>query len=114
LLDGAWKGVRMNWLASEVRASIYYDAIMRHAMRYFEGEYLDPDSGKPHLAHLIASAAILIDAHESETLIDDRNYEGNFEDMIKEINDAVAELKAKYADKSPHHYTIKDNSKKDI
>ena len=47
-------------------------------------------------------------------MIDDRNYEGNFEDMIKEINDAVAELKAKYADKSPHHYTIKDNSKKDI
>src|ERR1035438_3531894 len=48
--EGAMKYGRHNYRVIGVRASVYYDATMRHLMAYWEGEDIDPDSGLSHLS----------------------------------------------------------------
>ena len=45
MLEGARKYRRHNYRAIGVRASVYYDAFMRHVTAWWEGEDTDPDSG---------------------------------------------------------------------
>jgi len=59
---GADKYGSYNWRSSGVDTEIYYDAILRHLIAWRDGESLDPESGAPHLAHVMACAAILMDA----------------------------------------------------
>lgn len=108
LLDGALKYGRANWREAGIRTSIYYDALCRHANALFEGEDLDPDSGLPHEAHILACAAIIVDAKATGKLTDDRMYPGGYRALIDEMTPHVARLKAKHADRHPHHYTIAD------
>lgn len=61
-----------NWRDQPIEAGVYVDAAIRHLLRWWEGTNLDPDSGKPELAHAMASLAILADAIENGTVIDDR------------------------------------------
>lgn len=63
---------RHNYRVVGVRASIYYDAAMRHIMAYWEGEDIDPDSGLPHLVKAMACLTIMLDADGNEKLTDDR------------------------------------------
>lgn len=65
-------GVR-NWRLDEIRASTYEGAMLRHFLAWARGEDIDPDSGKPHLGHLRACCAVVLDADMQGTLIDDRN-----------------------------------------
>jgi len=63
---------RHNYRVVGVRASVYYDAAMRHLMSYWEGDDIDPDSGLPHLAKAMACLVILRDAEINRKLADDR------------------------------------------
>ena len=45
-------------------------------MAWQDGEDIDPDSGNTHLAHAMASLAILIDALESGNVVDNRPPKG--------------------------------------
>lgn len=108
LLDGYLKYGRSNWRHAGIRASIYFDAIARHMNVWFEGEEIDPDSGLPHLAHALATLAIIVDAKTCGKLIDDRQYPGSFRDLIKELTPHVKRLKEMHKDKNPKHYTIQD------
>jgi len=69
---GAEKYGAYNWREDRITASTYYDAAMRHLMAWWDGEDLDPESGEPHLAHVMACCAILLDGREQDTLNDDR------------------------------------------
>jgi hypothetical protein len=109
LLDGALKYGRGNWRAAGVRASIYFDACIRHLTRWFEGEDIDPDSGLPHLAHAEACLAILIDAKEAGKLKDDRMYPGGYLDTLKRMTSDVKRLKEVHKGKTPKHWTIEDS-----
>ena len=62
MLEGASKYGRHNYRAAGVRASVYYDALMRHAMAWWEGEDLDPDSGMSHITKAITTLVVLRDA----------------------------------------------------
>jgi hypothetical protein len=75
---GAAKYGPFNWRETGVKASVYISAILRHLFAWTEGEDLDPDSGKPHLAHVMASCCILLDAYLSGKLIDDRPKANNY------------------------------------
>lgn len=108
LLDGTLKYGRANWRAVGVRSTIYTDAIERHLAHYKEGLDKDPDSGLHPLAHLLADAAILLDAEAAGKLNDDRQYPGGYCKTIEDLTPMVAEIKARHADKHPKHYTIAD------
>ena len=84
--DGANKYGRFNWRTSEVTASVFYDAMMRHLLYWYFGENKAKDSKVHHLAHLMAGAAIILDAEQKGVFIDDRDTNGNpfdLEEMFK-------------------------------
>jgi hypothetical protein len=92
MMDGARKYGPYNWRGNAVVASIYVDAAMRHLMAYFEGEQEAPDSGVHHLGHVIACAAILLDAETTHNLVDDRpisQYIGAASLLLEELNAKV-------------------------
>ena len=70
---GADKYGERNWQESQILCSTYEGAILRHAVAYFKGEDLDPDSGLSHLTHLRACCAVMLDAIANGTFVDDRD-----------------------------------------
>ena len=70
---GADKYGERNWQISEILASTYEAAILRHFLAWAQGEDLDPDSGLPHLSHIRACCAVLMDSEKAGTLLDDRD-----------------------------------------
>ncbi len=109
LLDGALKYGRSNWRAVGIRASIYYDAIDRHMSAWFEGEDIDPDSGLPHMAHVLAGAAIIVDAMAAGHFRDDRMIRGGHRQLMETWSPSVNDLKSRHSGRNPRHYTIADN-----
>jgi hypothetical protein len=69
---GAKKYGRYNWRLHTVSATVYYDAAWRHLSAWFDGEDIDPESGVPHLAHVMACMTILLDAEQHGMLNDNR------------------------------------------
>lgn len=76
LKDGARKYGPYNWRTLDVETQTYVGAALRHLMAWQDGEDIDPDSGNSHLAHAMASLAILVDAMESGNVIDNRPPKG--------------------------------------
>ncbi len=72
LADGEVKYGRFNWRTKPIVISDYYDAMWRHLVAWYGGEDVAPDSGTHHLAHIMASCAILLDAEAHKALQDDR------------------------------------------
>ncbi len=107
-LDGALKYGRQNWRRAGARASIYYDAALRHLHKWFEGEDIDEESGVPHLAHVRACIGILIDADMAGKLTDDRALPVGYLDYVRQLTPHVARLKRRHAPQHPHHFTIAD------
>lgn len=70
--NGVAKYGLMNWRGTKVSATVYYNAIMRHALEYWDGETIAKDSGVHHLGHIMACCAILLDAEANDVLIDNR------------------------------------------
>jgi len=68
---GAEKYGPYNWRETEVALTIYLDAIRRHTLPVLDGQWLDPDSGLPHLGAVIATASIILDANGCGTLVND-------------------------------------------
>jgi hypothetical protein len=110
LLEGALKYGRSNFRAVGIRASIYIDALLRHTYALAEGEDYDPDSGLPHEAHILACAAIIVEARTKGNMIDDRSYPTRYRELVDQMTPHVARLKAKYQDRNPKHYTIQDDN----
>ncbi len=69
---GAAKYGKWNWRDKPVGLMAYVGAILRHTNAIRRGEDIDPESGLPHLAHIAATACILMDANECKSLIDNR------------------------------------------
>lgn len=83
--EGEIKYGLANWRDRSISASVYYEAMMRHLLAWWDGEDLTPIEngvdvdgnpivfgGLPHLAHVMACAAILIDGEMCDVLSDDR------------------------------------------
>ncbi len=70
---GAAKYGERNWRLDKILASTYEGAIMRHFIAWTTGEDIDPDSGHPHLNHIRACCAVVLDAQRYNSLIDDRD-----------------------------------------
>jgi hypothetical protein len=107
MLEGSRKYGRHNYRASGVRASVYYDAAMRHLMAWWEGEDLDPDSGLSHVTKLLACMTVLRDAMHQGMLTDDRPPRSK--PFYEDLNARAGEIIDRHADKNPRHYTIEDS-----
>ena len=107
MLEGACKYGRSNFRIAGVRASVYYDATMRHLMSWWEGEDTDPDSGMSHITKAITSLVVLRDAMIQDMCTDDRPPRSA--EFYARLNTLASEVLARHADKSPRHYTIADS-----
>jgi hypothetical protein len=74
--EGAAKYGKYNWRYAGVRYSTYLDAMHRHLMKLQNGENVDGVTGVPHLASIMACAAIICDSFHYGKLNDDRPYIG--------------------------------------
>ncbi len=74
MLEGALKYGRHNYRVSGVRASVYYDALMRHIGAWWEGEDMDPDTkGRiHHITKCISTLTVLRDSMIKGNWVDDR------------------------------------------
>lgn len=106
MLEGSCKYGRHNYRAAGVRASVYYDATMRHLMAWWEGEDIDPDSGMSHITKAITSLVVLRDAMIQGMVDDDRA--PSSAEFYQRLNALAGEILERHADKSPRHYTIAD------
>ena len=107
-LEGAVKYGTCNWRIAGVRASIYKAALLRHLMKWWNGQDRDPKTRVKHLASVIACAGILLDADLCGKLTDDRPPSAPVDKLIDESDEIVAHLKELFKDHNPKHYTIKD------
>lgn len=99
MLDGSAKYGRHNWRVIGVRSSVYYDAAMRHLMKWWEGEELDTDSGCHHLAHAVACCLIVRDAANLGQLADDRPVPGG--DPTAGVKELIKQIKERYPEPVP-------------
>lgn len=119
MLEGAVKYGRHNYRAVGVRASVYFDATMRHLVSYWEGQDEDPDTcdrnedgdpicgtGLHHITKAIVSLMVLRDAMLRDKCTDDRP--PVTDEFYPVLNEISARLIARHADKKPRHYTIED------
>jgi len=72
MAEGARKYGRHNYRVSGVRASVYYDALMRHLHQWWYGEDIDKDSNVHHVIKALACMAVFVDAMENGKWVDDR------------------------------------------
>lgn len=86
--EGDVKYGAYNWRREKVQLLCYIDAIMRHALAIIDGEDIDPESGKPHISGILASAAVIADARETGNLIDNRPVKGVAGEMIRKISES--------------------------
>jgi len=96
MTEGGRKYGTYNYRKAGVRASIYYDAAMRHLMAWWEGEDVDPDSGLSHIIKGIASLVVLRDSMCSGNWADDRPIRLPDGANISEYNKMAADLVERY------------------
>ncbi|MGA0610090.1 dATP/dGTP diphosphohydrolase domain-containing protein [Caldimonas sp. KR1-144] len=110
MLEGALKYGRHNYRAAGTRASVYFDAIVsRHIGPWWEGEDIDPDSGKHHLDKAIAALMVLRDSMLEGNWVDDRPPRGLRPGDLDQLNTEAGALIDRYAGRDVHHYTIADD-----
>jgi hypothetical protein len=61
---GAAKYDDDNWRRVEDAENRYYAAAMRHLSAWRQGENIDPESGRSHLAHAACCLVFLMELHE--------------------------------------------------
>ncbi len=105
--EGARKYGRHNYRISGIRASVYYDAALRHLTKWWdESEDLDPDSGLNHITKAIASLMVLRDATICGMTLDDRPPPVP-KGYIEGLNERAAEIIKRYPN-SKDAFTKKD------
>lgn len=109
MLEGSRKYGRHNYRIAGVRASVYFDASIRHLSAWWEGENIDPDSGLSHITKAIAGLIVLRDSMLSENWTDDRPPKVK-SGWIQELNKKAGEIIEKYPN-SKTAYTETNNDK---
>lgn len=117
-VEGALKYGRHNYRIAGVRASVYFDATIRHLFRYWEGEDLDPEAPAGarlhHIDKAIASLVVLRDAMLNGMLTDDRpprikEWATDLNERTAALLDAFPNPVAPYTiDDSPEPFEISD------
>lgn len=108
MMEGALKYGRHNYRVSGVRASVYYDAALRHLLAFYEGEDIDPASGLPHIVKVMACMAVLRDSQWQGNWVDDRPPRSP-DGWMEELNDKAKALLERYPNPEPAYLEITDD-----
>lgn len=92
MATGAAKYGPFNWREQPVSAVTYAEAMLRHIYAWMEGQDNAEDSGLSHIAHVGASAGILLDAVANGTLLDDRT-KGPAADILRRLDQSTDAVK---------------------
>lgn len=103
MYEGQCKYGRHNYRAVGVRASIYYDAVFRHMIAWWEGEDIDADSDMSHITKAITSLVVLRDSMMQGNWTDDRPPKSRR--FYQGLNAKTVAMAERHADKKPLHYT---------
>jgi len=108
MLEGALKYGRHNYRGCGVRASVYFDASLRHKLAWWEGEDIDPDSTLHHLDKEIACLMVLRDSMLLSNWVDDRPPSSR--ENMAALHQHASMLIDRYAtiEPAPKHWTIDD------
>lgn len=109
MMEGHLKYGGHNFRVAGVKYSVYYNALFRHMMAWWEGEEVDPDSGLSHLYKASACIAILVDAMHSSIGADDRPPKAA--PWISKMNELASQLLDRYPD-GEEPYTEKSRKTK--
>lgn len=114
-LEGALKYGKFNWRIAGVRWSVYDAALERHRMKLRAGEWVDPVTGVPHIASMIACLMIIADAHENDKLVDDRPPRSvSTPQLIDGLMKLTEHLKDTFKNYDPKQFTIDDGVEGDM
>src|SRR3990167_7386743 len=92
MLEGACKYGRHNYREDGVRASVYYDASIRHLFAWWEGEDIDLDSGINHIGKEMSCLSVLRDAMFQDKMRDDRPIKNKNPRWVQEMNKKAGEI----------------------
>lgn len=84
MAGGAHKYGAFNFRDTDIDCMTYISAIRRHFMLWEDGEDIDPESGRNHLAHIMACCALALDAHHTGKLVDNRSKTGLVPALLKD------------------------------
>lgn len=90
LMEGATKYGAYNWRVEPIQMRTYIRAAMSHLDALLDGEDDARDSAIEHLGHVMANAAIILDAIAQGTIIDDRPLPGRTADYQELSNRWIA------------------------
>ena len=111
MMEGARKYGRHNYRVAGVRASVYYDAAMRHLMEWWEGTDIDKDSGLSHVTKALACLSVLRDSMILGNYKDDRPPKHK-DGWISEYNKKAKEIIEKYPDSLDPYTELEEKKKK--
>ena len=114
MMEGGFKYRRHNYRKIGVRASVYYDATIRHLMQYWEGEDDDPDSKLCHLTKAIASLVVWRDAMMQGKYVDDRPPKHHKQGWGGDMNKHVGKLMELYPNQKPPYTEIEDGNSSNV
>lgn len=98
---GAAKYGAFNYRESSISASIYEDAMERHSQLWFDGEDNDAETGESHLASVIASCTLLMDAQATGKLNDNRQKTGLVRKKLDELEARMKPANDNWSFKAP-------------
>ncbi len=101
MMEGGLKYGRANFRVAGVRASVYYDAFMRHVTSWHEGQDIDPGSGLSHITKAIASLVVLRDAMMNDMWEDDRPPPAKNQNWMDDLNARAKNLLVMYPNPVP-------------
>ena len=81
---GAHKYGLYNFRDTEIDAMTYISAINRHLSLWQDGEDLDDETKRSHLAHIMACCAVALDAQHTGMFIDNRKKTGLVKQLLKD------------------------------
>ena len=93
---GATKYGAYNYRETTITATTYHDAIMRHFLKWADGEDVDDESGQPHLAHIMACCALYLDADLLGMTDDDRNKTGLMAGLLESLATSTSQYRDAY------------------
>ena len=108
MLEGARKYGRHNYRDVGVKASVYYDATLRHLVEWWEGQDIDELSGMSHITKAIASLTVLRDSMIRGNWQDDRPPKVQ-DGWLEELNKKAGEIIDKFPNAIPAVTKKKDN-----